>query len=71
MAKAGHGRYFHASDSEGLTQVYADIDQLEKTGLEETKYSEYRELFAWFAAPGLALVLAVGILTETRFRSLP
>ncbi|MGC8641669.1 MAG: vWA domain-containing protein [Isosphaeraceae bacterium] len=71
MAKTGNGRYFHASDSEGLTQVYAEIDKLEKSRLEETKYSEYTELFRWFAAPGLALILLVGVLTETRFRSLP
>ncbi len=71
MAETGHGRYFHASDSEGLAQVYAEIDKLEKSGFEETKYSEYRELFPWFAGTGLALVLVVGVLMETRFRSLP
>ena len=26
MAQTGHGRYFHASDSEGLAQVYGVID---------------------------------------------
>ena len=71
MAQTGHGRYFHAADSAGLARVYAEIDQLEKSRFEETKYSEYRELFPWFAAPGLALVLLVGVLMETRFRSLP
>jgi Ca-activated chloride channel family protein len=71
MAQTGGGKYFHASDSEGLAQVYAEIDKLEKTQLEETKYSEYTELFRWFAGPGLALLLLVGVLTETRFRSLP
>ena len=56
-----------------LTQIgrVLEINKLEKTGFEETKYSEYRELFSWFAAPGLALVLLVGVLMETRFRSLP
>jgi Ca-activated chloride channel family protein len=71
MAQTGVGKYFHASDSEGLVQVYAEIDKLEKSQLEETKYSEYTELFRWFAGPGLALVLLTGLLTETRFRSLP
>ena len=71
MAETGKGRYFHASDSEGLAQVYAEIDKLEKSEFEETKYSEYTELFGWFAGSGLALVLLVGILTETRFRTLP
>ncbi|MGO9471305.1 MAG: VWA domain-containing protein [Isosphaeraceae bacterium] len=71
MAKTGQGQYFHASDSEGLAQVYAEIDKLERSELEETKYSEYTELFAWFAGPGLAVILLVGFLAETRFRSLP
>jgi Ca-activated chloride channel family protein len=71
MASTAGGEYFHASDSAGLGKVYAQIDRLEKSEFNETKYSEYRELFSWFAGPGLALVLAVGVLNETRFRSLP
>lgn len=71
MAQTGSGRYFHASDSEGLANVYAEIDKLEKSEFEETKYSEYTELFRWFAGPGLACLLLVGVLMETRFRSLP
>jgi Ca-activated chloride channel family protein len=71
MARTGHGQYFHASDSERLAQVYAEIDTLEKSKLEETKYSEYTELFRWLATPGLAIILLVGVLMETRFRSLP
>jgi Ca-activated chloride channel family protein len=71
MAQTGKGRYFHASDSEGLAEVYAEIDKLEKSQLEETKYSEYTELYPWVAGTGLVLILAIGVLTETRFRSLP
>jgi Ca-activated chloride channel family protein len=71
MAQTSGGRYFHASDSEGLAQVYAEIDKLEKTRLEETKYAEYTELFRWLAGPGLAVIFVVGVLMETRFRSLP
>ena len=55
MAQTGKGRYFHASDSEGLAQVYAEIDKLEKSEFEETKYSEYTELFRWFAGAGAGL----------------
>ena len=52
MAETGKGRYFHASDSEGLAQVYAEIDKLEKSEFEETKYSEYTELFGWLQRRG-------------------
>lgn len=71
MADAGGGKYFHASDTAGLSRVYAEIDQLEKSEFEETKYLEYTELFTWFAGSGLGLILIVGVLVETRFRSLP
>ena len=63
MAQTGRGRYFHASDSEGLAQVYAEIDKLEKSEFEETKFSEYTELFPWFAGLGLAMILLIGVLT--------
>ena len=71
MAQTGSGKYFHATDLKGLAAVYAEIDQLEKTEFEETKFSEYLELFHWCAGPGFALILLVGTLMETRFRSLP
>jgi Ca-activated chloride channel family protein len=71
MARTGGGRYFHASDLDGLSQVYGEIDRLEKSEFEETKYSEYLELFHWYAGPGFALILVAGVLMETRFRSLP
>lgn len=71
IATVTGGTYFHASDSEGLSEVYAQIDRLEKSQFEESKYSEYTELFRWFTGSGLALILAVHVLKETRFRSLP
>ena len=71
MARTGEGEYFHASDTGGLTEVYRRIDRLEKSNFEETKFAEYTELFRWFAVPGLAILLLVGLLKETRFRSLP
>lgn len=71
IAQKTGGEYFHASDSAGLAKVYAQIDQLEKSEFHETKFSEYTELFPWFAIPGLGLILLVGLCTETRFRTLP
>lgn len=71
MAQSASGEYFHASDTDGLARVYAQIDQLEKSQFEETKYAEYNELFSWFAGPGLVLIGAVAILRETRLGSIP
>jgi len=71
IAQTTGGTYFHASNSKGLTEIYAQIDQLEKSQFEESQYSEYTELFRWFAGSGLALIFVVNVLRETRFRSLP
>ena len=71
IAQTTGGKYFHASDSEGLTEVYSQIDKLEKSQFEELKFSEYTELFRWLAGSGMALIAAVSVLRETRFRSLP
>jgi len=71
IAQTTGGKYFHASNLKGLAEVYAQIDQLEKSRFEESKFSEYTELFRWLAGSGMALIVAVGVLRETRFRSLP
>lgn len=71
MAQTGGGKYFHASDTKGLSGIYAEIDRMEKSKVEETKYTEYTELYPYFALPGMLIVLAVGFLNATRFRALP
>ena len=71
IADTTGGKYFNASSTEALTQVYAEIDKLEKSKVEETKFTEYTELYLWAALPGIALLLAVNFLSATRFRALP
>lgn len=71
LAEETEGRYFHAEDTGALTEVYAEIDRLEKTETEGRLYTEYREFFQYALFPGLALVLLELLLVSTRFRSLP
>lgn len=71
IAERTGGRYFRADDSEKFRQIYAEIDQLEKTKVEVNKYQHYREVFAWFAGPALALVLMELVLANTLMRRLP
>jgi len=71
MADETGGKYFGADDTAALEDVYAEIDRLEKTVSEGRLYTEYRDLFRWFALPGLCLVAAQVVLVSTRFRSLP
>ncbi len=71
MSESTGATYFHAADAEGLAKVYAKIDSMEKSEFEESQFSQYTELFRWFSSAGLAIVLAVYVMKETRFRSLP
>ncbi len=71
LAETTGGRYFNAQDTQALENVYAEIDQLEKTETEGRLYTEYIELYLWFLLSGLGLVLLEIILSATRFRSLP
>ena len=47
IAKATDGVYYNATDAQGLTRVFADIDRLERTKIESQGYVRYRELFLW------------------------
>ena len=71
LADETGGKYFNAADTETLKNVYAEIDQLEKTVSEGRLYTEYCELYRYFLLPGLCLLFAQITLVSTRFRSLP
>ena len=57
IAERTGGRYFRAGNADALTEVYAEIDRLERTRITEDRSRQYEELFA----PPLlaALLLAV------------
>ncbi len=65
------GAYYRAEDKAALEEIYAEIDQLEKTEIITDTYMEYNERFRDFVLPALGLVLLEVILLGTRFRKLP
>ena len=65
------GKFYRANNAEELTAIYADINKLEKTEAIVNKYTEFKELFPWLVAGGLALLLAEIILAQTIFKRLP
>jgi len=71
IAKQTGGRYYHATDSKKFSDIFSEIDQLEKTRLERTVNREFDEKMAWFIVPALAFVLIEGLLRGTRLRRLP
>ncbi len=62
MAAATGGRYFRATDLEGLEEIYRQIDALEKTEIEARQYTRFEERFApWAAAGALALAIELAL----------
>jgi len=71
IAKMTGGKYYRADTTEHFQDIYRDIDKLEKTEMEIKKYSQFRELFPWFVAGGLAVLLLEIVLGQTVLRRLP
>ncbi len=65
------GKYYRADNAEKFRQIYAEIDKLEKTDATIKKYTQFDELFPWFVAGGLALLLLEPGLGQTILRRLP
>ena len=65
------GKYYRADNAEKFAKIYAEIDKLEKSEATISKYTEFKELFPWFVAVGLALLLIEIVLAQTAFRKLP
>ena len=63
------GKYFRATNNEKLASIYEEIDQLEKTKLEELKYYKYQEKFGFFVFLAGLLFLLELLLRYTVFRS--
>lgn len=69
IAQLTGGKYFRATDNEKLASIYEEIDQLEKTQLEELTYYEYEEKYATLALLAAALVLIDFLLRKTLLKS--
>jgi Ca-activated chloride channel family protein len=71
IAEMTGGVFYRADTSEKLNSIYDEIDKLEKTEAVVNKYTQYKELFPWFVAGGLAVLLIEILLGQTVFRRLP
>lgn len=71
IAEMSGGEYFYAKDTRALRQVYATIDQLEKTTAEVSEYVHREERYHLPAALGVLLLALSALLSETWLRRLP
>lgn len=65
------GQYFRAQDTEGLRQVYDEIDEMEKYLISVQNVTRHKELFLPFALAALGLILLELLLRRTWLRSVP
>lgn len=69
IAKATGGEYFRATNNKKLEDIYKEINKLEKTEVEEFKYSNYDEKYRPLVILAAFLLLIEVLLRNTIFRS--
>tara|TARA_B100001175_G_scaffold55157_1_gene44204 strand:+ start:735 stop:1733 length:999 start_codon:yes stop_codon:yes gene_type:complete len=63
------GKYFRATDNDRLKEIYSDIDELEKSEIEEFKYYSVDEKYRYFLLPAIILIAFEMIMKLTILRS--
>jgi Ca-activated chloride channel family protein len=71
IASITGGRYFRATDTESLAAIYDEIDELERTEMEVSNFTQYAERFPLPLGLGLLLIVAEIGLSSTVLRRLP
>ena len=71
VAAMTDGQYFRATNNRALRDIYAEIDQLEKSKIDVQEISRREEEYRLFALWGLIFLLGEGIFKLLIFRSLP
>jgi Ca-activated chloride channel family protein len=71
IAQRTGGRYFHAANARGLTEVIEEIDRLERSEVTEIRYLTYEYHYAGWVGAGLLLMGSAAVLSGTVLRRLP
>ncbi|RKU15848.1 aerotolerance regulator BatA [Candidatus Poribacteria bacterium] len=71
IANITGGRYFRATDTQSLKQIYAQIDRFEKTKFETINVVAHKELMAYFLIPAVLLLGTEILLSNTVLRKIP
>jgi len=71
IAEVTGGKFYHAHDGQALERVYAEIDELERTKVEERHYVRWSELSHWWLVVAFACVGLQTFLDATRLRKIP
>ncbi|WP_269540890.1 vWA domain-containing protein [Cerasicoccus fimbriatus] len=71
IAKETGGEFFQATNTATLLSIYQQIDQMEKTVIEQKRFQNYDEVYHWFAWGGLGCLALNFLLWQTIKRRLP
>ncbi len=71
IAQITGGKYFRATNTRKLVEIYKQIDKLEKTRFKEHRLVIYKEEFRKFTFIALILILTALLLRNTVFRVFP
>ncbi len=71
VAELTGGKYFRAIDTDSLRSVYSQIDQLEKSAIEQRGYKQYQPLFIYFLIASFALLSSELFLINTLLLRIP
>ncbi len=71
IAELTGGRYFRATDTESLAEIYTEIDELERTEVEVQNFTQYGEEFPLPLGIGFLLLMTELALSQTVLRKLP
>jgi Ca-activated chloride channel family protein len=71
IASITDGKYFRATNNKKLTEIYREIDQLEKSKIEVREFSRKSEEYVPLAMAGILLLILSLFLNVTFFKSIP
>ncbi len=71
VAGITNGRFFRATNSEALQEIYDEISEMEQTKIEVKEYYRYEEMYTGFLSWGLVLIGLALVLGSTVIRSAP
>lgn len=71
IARVTGGKYFRAENSDALTKIYEEIDQMEKSKVQVTDYISYEELFLSWVLWGVLLLVVELLFSRVVLNRLP
>lgn len=71
VAGITNGRFFRATNSDALQEIYDEISEMEQTQIEVKEYYRYEEMYSGFLSWGIVLIGLALVLGSTIIRSVP